>query len=104
MCIEQNYFTNQGLFQAVWFTTVYRMKIEFSINLAQSHLKPTTSSSTMVGAEVSENVLKKGFVGEKELVNFTQSIRCGLCRYLFLFKHELIKNKNLKIKKSNIYK
>ena len=81
------------------------MKIEFSINLAQSHLKPTTSSSTMVGAEVSENVLpKKGFVGEKELVNFTQSIICGLCRYLFLFKHELIKSKNMKIKKSNIYK
>ena len=31
----------QGFFQAVCFTTVYQMKIEFSINLAQSHPRST---------------------------------------------------------------
>ena len=33
--------TGQGFFQAVWFTTVYQIKIEFTINLVQSHPKPT---------------------------------------------------------------
>ena len=34
------YFPTKGFFQAVWFTTVYRMKIEFRINLIQFHPKP----------------------------------------------------------------
>ena len=46
----------QGFFQAVWFTTVYQMKIEFSINLVQSHPKPPHG-----GSEMSE----KGFMGKK---------------------------------------
>ena len=52
----------QGFFQAVWFTNVYQMKIEFSINLVQSHLKPTP----MVLTEVSESfLLQKRFMGKK---------------------------------------
>ena len=52
----------QGFFQAVWFTTVYQMKIEFSINLVQSHPKPTPSPlPPHGGSEMSE----KGFMGKK---------------------------------------
>ena len=50
------------------------MKIDVSINLAQSHPKPTTPPpSPMVGAKVSEdNCPKKGFKGKKEVVNSMQ--------------------------------
>ena len=38
-------------------------------------------------------------MGKKELKNSKQSIRYGHGRYLFLFKRELIKNKNIEDKK-----
>ena len=54
----------QGFFQTVWFTTVYRMKIEFHINLIQFHPKPTL---LMLGTEVSETFSpQKRIYGEKK--------------------------------------
>ena len=32
--------TGQGFFQAVWFTTIYQIKIEFTFNFFLSHPKP----------------------------------------------------------------
>ena len=37
-CPREVFVWEQGFFQAVWFTTVYQMKIEFSIGLVQYHL------------------------------------------------------------------
>ena len=85
----------QGFFQVVWFTNIYQMKIEFSIKLVQSHLKPTP----MILAEVSKSFSpQKGFMGEK-VVSCMQSITCGHCRCLFFSNMNLSKNKNIEDRK-----
>ena len=55
-CFIINYFWHQGFFQSVWFTTVYWMNIEFSINLVQSHPKPTTKWSLNFSSQREESM------------------------------------------------
>ena len=78
------------------------MKIEFSINLSQFHLKPTPTItpspsllSPVVGTELSENLSpQKGFVGKKISCKYhysMQSITCGPVGTFFFSSNELTK-------------
>ena len=64
----------QGFFQAVWFTTVYRMKIEFSINLVQSHPKSTTPSHGRGWGVRNFVAAKRDLWGKKKLLTPSKAL------------------------------
>ena len=86
------YFPTKGFFQAVWFTTVYRMKIEFRINLIQFHPKPPRPP--MVCTE-NFSPHKRIYGKKKEVVSSMHyALRVVTAGTVFSSNMNLSKNKN----------
>ena len=76
-----------GIFPSSMVYHVYQMKIEFSINLVQSHTKPTPHG---VGWGFTKFFAAKGIHGEIKVVTAFKALHV-VTKCIFLFKHELIK-------------